>query len=267
MKTYLPVLSASINRKGVLDIDTVKGCFYGMKKYPNGGCYGLCYAAKVSKFYGYDFTQNVSRLILKGKETQRQSLFGGVLVDGWGSVESMVKNHHLKWFRIGTMGDPCHDWGLTVLVCGLLYHYKIPVIITKHWVKIPAEVLEEFLRFRVVVNTSVSALDSESEIIHRVAQFERIKRAGVRSVLRIVSCKFGDTENGNRLALIQEKLFKMNPVVDNPLRVNPTNNRVTSGDIVVEKIMDLNKENYISRLNKDTFIGKCTECPDQCGVL
>jgi len=38
MKEYLPYLSASINRKGVLDIDTVKGCKLGMANYPKGGC-------------------------------------------------------------------------------------------------------------------------------------------------------------------------------------------------------------------------------------
>ena len=58
---YLPVLTVTENGKGVLDVDTVKGCTEGMKKYPEGGCYGECYAAKTAKRYGIDFTKSISR--------------------------------------------------------------------------------------------------------------------------------------------------------------------------------------------------------------
>jgi hypothetical protein len=34
---YLPVLTVVENRKGVLDVDTVKGCALGMQHYPEGG--------------------------------------------------------------------------------------------------------------------------------------------------------------------------------------------------------------------------------------
>ena len=33
-KEYRPVLTAAENAKGVLDIDTVKGCRLGIEKYP-----------------------------------------------------------------------------------------------------------------------------------------------------------------------------------------------------------------------------------------
>lgn len=39
---YKPVLTATENLKGVLDVDTVKGCFSGMAAYPGTGCYGAC---------------------------------------------------------------------------------------------------------------------------------------------------------------------------------------------------------------------------------
>ena len=107
---YKPVLSAHINRKGVLDIDTVKGCSLGMGSYPNGGCYGVCYANKVATLYGFNFNKSVSR-----------ELVGCNYVE----IESAVKNHRLAWFRVGTMGDPCHDWGLTVEVCEWLGRFKI----------------------------------------------------------------------------------------------------------------------------------------------
>jgi hypothetical protein len=39
-RLYRPFLTATENRKGVLDVDTVKGCQMGMHAYPRGGCYG-----------------------------------------------------------------------------------------------------------------------------------------------------------------------------------------------------------------------------------
>ena len=104
MKQYAPHISASVNRKGVLDIDSVKGCSFGMAKYP-GGCYGLCYAAKMAKLYGYDFTKSVSRKIDTGDQLE---LFKGVVAIGVRSVFRLVKRHKAGYFRIGVMGDPSH---------------------------------------------------------------------------------------------------------------------------------------------------------------
>lgn len=41
-KQYLPLITAVENQKGVLDVDTVKGCASGMNAHPNGGCYDDC---------------------------------------------------------------------------------------------------------------------------------------------------------------------------------------------------------------------------------
>jgi hypothetical protein len=37
--SYLPILTVVENEKGVLDVDTVKGCTSGMRAYPGTGCY------------------------------------------------------------------------------------------------------------------------------------------------------------------------------------------------------------------------------------
>lgn len=262
MKKYLPNISANINNKGVLDIDSVKGCAFGMAKYPDGGCYGLCYAAKIAKLYKYDFTTSISR----GFDTS-QLCFDGFDVYGKKEVFKMVKNHNLKWFRIGTMGDPCHDWQLTLKICKWLYQLKTPVIITKHWLKIPETMLNLFKKYGVVFNTSISPLDTEIERKHRLYQFNRIKKAGIGSVLRIVSCKFGNTQQGKQLKEIQEELFAHQPNLDNPLRISNTDMRVVCGDILIKKIKDLTSKAFISIMNDKTYIGHCGNCPDQCGVL
>lgn len=266
MKKYKPYISANLNRKGVLDIDSVKGCSLGMSKYPVGGCYGLCYAAKIAKIYNYDFTKSVSRL-LKNTNTRQLKLFDNLVLGGSAEVFNMVKRHKLKWFRIGTMGDPCHDWELTINLCEWLKRLRKPVIITKHWIKIPKSLLERFKSAGVIFNTSISPLDTKLEREHRLTELNRLKKAGITSFLRIVSCRFGDTKNGNHLNNIQKELFNNSTIIDNPLRIPHTDKRVVCGDIIVKKYKDLKRESYISINNENTYIGHCGNCPDQCGVL
>jgi len=189
------------------------------------------------------------------------------VIYGKRNIKTIVENHTLKWFRIGTMGDPCHDWELTATVCEWLYKFKTPVIITKHWIKLSDILLNRLLSCGVVINTSISPLDTNEEITHRLNQFNRIKDFGIISVLRIVSCKFGQTENGKKLNKIQNKLLKNNPIIDNPLRITKSDYRVKNGDIIIERIKDMNSLNSISMNSKNAYLGKCMDCPDQCGVL
>lgn len=266
MKTYAPYISGYINRKGVLDIDSVKGCSFGMATYPDGGCYGLCYACGIAKLYNYNFNNSISRKLLDVDNKQLR-MFGDFDISGKKPVLNMVKKHKLDWFRIGTMGDPCHDWELTADICMWLFWIKTPVVITKHWVTIPDNLLNKFKTTNTVFNTSISALDTVQERHHRLAQFNRLKDAGIKSILRIVSCKFGNTKNGTKLNNIQNQLFKNNVTIDNPLRIPRSDSRVVCGDIITEKHKDLNKVTDISIAKASSYIGKCGNCPDQCGVL
>jgi len=251
MREYKPVLTASVNRKGVLDVDTVKGCSYGMGKYPDGGCYGLCYACKTAVRYGYDFTKSVKRV-------------------PWGenvkSIENIVSQHHAPWFRIGVMGDPSFDWRLTVSVCAWLSKFKIPVVITKHWIALSDAQMKMLRDCGTVVNTSTSPLDTENERKYRVAQFHRLSNAGVMSVLRVVSCDFGGTPMGRELAGVQRGLFNEKPIIDNPLRIPRTDRRVVEGHINTVRIRDMRGMASISLHDKDVYVGTCLSCPDQCGV-
>ena len=43
MKKYKPVITLTKNKRGIWDLDTVKGCKSGIDNNPNG-CYGDCYA-------------------------------------------------------------------------------------------------------------------------------------------------------------------------------------------------------------------------------
>ena len=252
LKQYTSSLSATINRKGVLDIDTVKGCLFGMKKYPYGGCYGVCYANKISSFYGYDFSKSVVR-----KNINYQI------------IENIIKRHKLPWFRIGTMGDPSYNWDYTVYICEWLGKFKIPVIVTKHWVEMSRIHLEKLKKIGAVINTSISPLDDKFEIENRLNIFKQLKKFGINSILRVVSAKFGVTDNGIKLKNIQDRIMSESPVIDNPLRIPINDNRVVSGDIVVKKYKFLTGgfgRSTVSVSNPRAFLGKCDICPDQCGV-
>jgi len=251
LKKYNPNLSASLNRKGVLDVDTVKGCEFGMNKNPNGGCYGLCYACKTATLYGYDFTKSVSRKIVDGKRAH---------------IENMVKKHNAPWFRTGNMGDPSHDWDHTVDVCEWLGRFKVPVVVTKHWVSMSNNHARTLRKCGAVVNTSVSALDTKKEIKYRVNIFKSLKEIGINSVLRVVSVRFGSTDKGNELKRVQEIIFKNTPIIDNPLRIPMTDKRVISGDIIAQRHKDKGGGSTVSVLNPNAFVGSCNVCPDQCGV-
>jgi hypothetical protein len=252
-RRYLPFLTAVENQKGVLDVDTVKGCTSGMRAYPDGGCYGECYANKTAARYGIDFSVSVPRILT---EFNRRSVFVA------------VQNHARTWYRIGTSGDPCHDWSNTLSVCEFLHETgKTAVIITKHWITLSDDHLKRLKVIRAVINTSTSGLDSDAEIRHRVAQIKRIADFGIRSINRIVTCRYGSSEWARQAQAKQEYLLSIGSVIDNPLRVSKSHTRVQSGDILVERNdSSIGGGKIISLHAKGVYLGTCNNCPDQCGV-
>jgi len=252
-KTYKHILTAVENEKGVLDVDTVKGCSSGMNAHPNGGCYGECYANKIASRYGIDFTVSVSRKLTS---------------DNYGEVFFIVKDHYATWYRIGTSGDPSLDWENTISVCEALRGTgKVPVIITKHWKTLSDDNLIRLKNVSAVINTSTSGLDTDAETKHRVKQIERIRDAGIKSINRVVTCEYGKSEWAIKCKQKQDYLLSITPIIDNPLRASNTNERVMNGDIILTKKEEsVGGGKFVSLNNADTYLGTCEKCPDQCGV-
>ena len=251
--TYKPCLTASENLKGVLDVDTVKGCFYGMNKYPNGGCYGECYANKMATAYGRDFSKSVSRII--SNDTFHQTF-------------KAIKNHPLSWYRVGVNGDPCHDWENTVHICEALEATgKAPVIITKHWVDMSDGHLARLKKINAVINTSVSGMDTDQEVKHRVAQINRVRMSGLKSICRVVTCDFLNTRWANDCNDKQAFLLSFPSVIDNPLRTSNSGLLVKSGHIKTTKPCgNIVGKSVVSLHDESVYLGECKYCPDQCGV-
>lgn len=251
---YLNVLTVVENQKGVLDVDTVKGCFLGMKAYPNGGCYGECYAYKNARTYGFDFRTSVSRQFM-GREHKNTLVTANL-------------KHPATWYRIGTAGDPCHDWKHTVAIINAFWHiHKTPVIITKHWLPMEDWHIEKLRRLGAVVNTSTSGLDTDDEIKYRVEQIRRLKEGGVKSINRVVTCLYGSSAWAKECKEKQDYLLSIGPVIYNPLRATKSNPHVENGDIIlIKKAAAVGGGELVSLHDPSIYLGKCNKCPDQCGV-
>lgn len=254
LKRYRDVMTADVNEKGVLDVDTVKGCTAGMSARPGTGCYGACYAATIAKFRGLDFAQAVPRYVTSYAQAA--------------SIERAVAAAPEGFFRIGTMGDPCHAWEHTVRTVEWLAPLAVPVIVTKHWHVATDEQLDRLVVCGTVLNTSVSALDTPAELRHREKQIARYAAAGGVSVARIVSCDFNrDCDEGREMAAIQDRLFTLRPMIDNPLRAASTHDLVRRGVIRLHSVRDLVTVRGVSLSDETAYVGHCATCPDKCGLV
>jgi len=254
MRLYGTMLTVDVNQKGVLDVDVVKGCTAGIAAHGEKGCYQACYASSIARFRGIDF----SRAVVRTVQTQAQAKM----------IERAVKGAPLGFFRIGTMGDPCHAWEETVRTVEWLAPFATPVIITKHWRRLTDGHVSRLVACGAIVNTSVSALDSGPHLARRMSEITRYALAGGTSVARVVSCDFniGDPV-GAQMDGVQRRLLTLAPMIDNPLRVSGTHPLVQAGVIRIRKVKDLTAVRTISISPESrTYLGHCSGCTDLCGA-
>jgi len=241
------------NGRGIYSLDTVMGCEGGMRDNEKG-CYGDCYAASYAKRYGYDFSRYVRR------DFESHSHFA--------DIYHAINRVDMPFIRIGTSGDPSEDWRHTFDILEKLKDCKKEfVIITRHWKVISDSDLLRLADLNVCINTSVSALDSESVRENCLLQYERLKPY-CKSVLRIVTCDF-NTMNpvGFEKALIQDRLIDIDKnYIDTVFRPSKSNPLVKGLVINVEKIKFLGSGVLASKANKKTYFGKCGTCPEMCGA-
>ena len=255
LRLYGSALTVSVNAKGVIDVDTVKGCTLGMHARPGAGCYDECYAYKIAVRYGINFNVSVRR----------------GFVDQWEHRDRLIREllgQPAAWYRIGVMGDPCHAWTHTLnVIRSLRPARKSAVIISKLWVTLSDDHVSRLLDLDAVLNISISALDTDAELNHRLAQLRRLRGFGINTVARVITCSFGDTAWGRSRSELQAKLMALTPVIDNPLRLSSTNPRLLSGDILASSRPESVGGGVLVSLHDPTvYLGHCSACPDQCGV-
>ena len=262
MKAYKDVISLSKNERGIWDLDTIKGCKSGLLENENG-CYGDCYAYKIAKRYGIDFSNSVKRSFI-------DELHRNLIV-------KQIEKIDMPFIRIGCSGDPSENWEHTIGIIKQIKENsqlslfdisskKQIVIITRHWNKLTHNELNEISKYNICINTSVSALDNEKLINNSLTEYERLKPF-CKSVLRIVSCDFNEeNETGKQMAEIQRQLFKNDLTIDTVFRPSSKNKFVADGIINVKKMGFMKSKALVSKFNKKTFLGKCSNCLEMCGV-
>lgn len=264
MKTFGNTITLVKNGRGCYILDTVKGCSVCAKQKPLG-CYGDCYAQRIASRYGIDFSIPVRRCFTGYK--QQFSLFGDYENHHVDVILNQIKHISMPFVRIGDMGDPSQFWEHTINICKTIARAGKPiVIITKHWKPIPDYLLSEIHGLDLYINTSISPLDSSSELEYRLAQYQRLKNY-CHSVLRIVSCDFNtDNTTGKKLYSIQNKLFDKYRFIDTIFRPGPSNILLQQGIINADKMQFLGSKVLASMYNKQAYFGCCSHCPDMCGL-
>jgi hypothetical protein len=265
VKTYKETITLNKNNRGCYILDTVKGCSGGVQ-HGGRGCYGDCYAKNIADRYGFDFCKLKNRNL--ENKTDQFYLFGLEDITHTDKIIHQIKAADMPFIRIGEMGDPSEDWEHTIDICNAVSLAGKPiVIITKHWKIIPDKLLNKIHRLKLCINTSISALDNDVEIQHRLNQFYRLKNY-CNSVLRIVSCDFNkDNPEGAGREVLQEELFKHNKHIDTVFRPSKNNPFVLRGVINTKKVKFLNSTVLASLHNEETYFGKCQDCPDMCGII
>jgi hypothetical protein len=251
MKTYGEKIALIRNSRGVYCIDSIMGCPSGMAQ--DGGCYGDCYAARTAKRYGIDF----ATAVLRGFENEGHKE----------QILSQISRIKMPFIRLGASGDPSENWEHTMKILRVLSRANTElVIITRHWNQLTNLQLQQMEKMNLCVNTSVSALDSDTDRQHAVAQFNRVAPY-VKSVLRIVSCDFNTSnETGRKMAEIQKRLFEYSPTIDTVFRPSKSNHLVTSGIVNAKPHFFNGKKQLASKANVKTYMGKCGTCQEMCGV-
>lgn len=250
MKTYSHIISLVKNSRGIYGLDTSVGCASGMQK-SEGGCYNDCYSAKAAERYGYDF----STTVLRNFKNRKHEI----------EILNSINKACMPFIRIGCSGDPSENWEHCIDILKVISRCnKEIVIITRHWALLTDEQLEFLSTINICINTSVSALDNDP--YRQVEQYSRIKPY-CKSILRIVSCDFNlNTEEGHRLHKIQASLFQYEHTLDTVFRPSKSNPLVAHGIINVTKGNFNGNEQLMSKHNRKTFTGKCSNCHEMCGI-
>lgn len=246
MREYKNKISLIHNRRWIWDLDPFKWCYHWTLKNDRG-CYWLCYAAKIAKFRWFDFTKVVYRDFIDEKHIQ----------EIWRQLKKV------PFVRLWTMCDPSHDREHTLKIVDIIRPYqKNIVIITKHRTILSDEQLKRFNW--VCINTSISALDTDEQINHRLEQYNRLKPY-CNSVLRVNTVEFRNSLFEEKKQL-QEELLRNDKVIDNILRM-PNDCRFVEWWLVrVDKYKYLDVEINASKYNKNTHFGFCKDCKEQCWI-
>lgn len=250
MREYKSKISLNKNDRGIWTLDPIMGCASGLSENPKG-CFSDCYAARIARIYGYDFSRNVLRYFESDKHLE--------------SIKRKINKFDFDFLRMGNSGDPSEDWGHTISIIKKLKGINKPiVIITRHWKHLNIDQLKELKKHNVIINTSISPIDKD--LHQNIEQYELLK-GYCKSVLRCVSFDFNTkNEEGLRYSVIQDWIFNNYEVLDTVFRCSKSNPLVKSGIIKTSETKFLGKKCTVSKFNRKAYFGNCQNCLEKCGL-
>ena len=196
-------------------LETVYGC-RGGRTNSGHGCWWGCYAKFICKRLPVDFDEPVPQVLDES------------------TLWPQLRRVKQSWIRIGIMGDPCHDWSVTVGACELVYRArKTPVVITRQWDIPTKDELVRILEAGTLIDATISAFDSDRFLEPRVKMAKQYLGLGGKWVWRVVSFHFDDTtEEGLRLWARQDALVSggLGSVRENSPVVLETPARIMKGE-------------------------------------
>ena len=158
MKRYLNKIELRKTFRGVWELDPFKGCINSVANDGNG-CYGICYATRLAKARGYDFSKVVKRFFISEEHFMQ-------------IANQLTK---IPFVRLGVMCDPSFDWKHTLDIVDKIKPYqKNIVIVTKHLKELKDSQLGKLSG--IIVNTSISALDDKELRNKRLFWYNKLKK-------------------------------------------------------------------------------------------
>ena len=243
MKKYLNKIELIKTYRGVWELDPFKGCEHSKQNNGNG-CYGICYATRLAKARGYDFSEVVKRDFISDKHF----------------LEISKQLKKIPFVRLGVMCDPSFDWKHTLNIIERIKPFqKNIVIVTKHWNTLNNNQLTKLKG--LIINTSICALDTEEQRVKRIYWYTKLKKY-CKSILRVNTADFNDVNLQN----IQNELLNNENVIDNILRFPKNHILVKTNIINVKKYKYLKSSIYASKHKEDIYFSFCDNCLDLCGV-
>lgn len=186
-----------------LTTDVVVGCLPSTQV-----CYGSCFAARESYRLGVDFGVRV-------ENTLDEPLFRADLAQ---------LPPGQRYLRNGWHSDPSWRWDLAARIAAVIHDEgRHTVFVTKLFRAIPPDILPRLIAARAELRISVSALDTDAQLRHRLEAAVAYRDAGGLAIPVVVTTRFREEIlNAKQDAIVRFLLDHDVPGAENSLRFDPT---------------------------------------------
>lgn len=186
-----------------LTTDVVVGCLPASHV-----CYGSCFAARESYRLGVDFGVRV-------ENTLDEPLFRADLAQ---------LPPRQRYLRNGWHSDPSWRWDLAARIATVIHDEHLhTVFVTKLFRAIPADVLPRLIAARAELRISVSALDTDVQLKHRLEAAVAYRDTGGLAIPVVVTTRYREESlNEKQDAIVRFLRERDVPGAENSLRFDPS---------------------------------------------